>query len=393
MSAGYSKSAFVRRFIAIGLTVLSLVFLFWPAVLGYTDGETRTEYRVLYENRRIYKRSDSYRYEREEALYAYQLGYGEDGGAYLSAKETYADYEYKPSVSLLELRSYYTAFLTLQSIEERNDTYASDSELSELRAENRDQLILFTVALNVLFFGLLLTGVLSILFSLLNKGNGFAITHAVLAFLCAAAVIFIIVSSNRSLREAFHYNESAAASLLIGPDAALFLIPAFALAACIVYRRDRALKGAFPKRGASEAPAPVPVRNPYAPRPVPEIPTPAYGNPDPYAAYVPQPRPVYERPVRVPKAEPKHIYPVPGSAKPAAQPTALFGKTPPSEETPWVCPQCEAQNTPESRFCSLCGSKRPEKMPAEEAPAFCPNCGTALEPGSRFCVFCGTKLF
>jgi len=51
------------------------------------------------------------------------------------------------------------------------------------------------------------------------------------------------------------------------------------------------------------------------------------------------------------------------------------------EETLWKC-TCGAENS--GRFCSQCGSKRAEKIK-------CSGCGKELEEGTRFCPDCGTK--
>ncbi len=54
----------------------------------------------------------------------------------------------------------------------------------------------------------------------------------------------------------------------------------------------------------------------------------------------------------------------------------------------WTCPQCQAQNGG-GKFCSNCGTKRPEA----QAGGFCPNCGHALgSPRPKFCPDCGQKL-
>ncbi len=50
----------------------------------------------------------------------------------------------------------------------------------------------------------------------------------------------------------------------------------------------------------------------------------------------------------------------------------------------WTC-SCGAVNT--GKFCSECGSKKPE-APKKR---FCTNCGSALSEGAKFCPECGTK--
>ena len=56
---------------------------------------------------------------------------------------------------------------------------------------------------------------------------------------------------------------------------------------------------------------------------------------------------------------------------------------------PWTCASCGAQNAPNAKFCSNCGSK---PAPAPAASGFCPNCGAQNAPGAKFCGGCGAKL-
>lgn len=51
----------------------------------------------------------------------------------------------------------------------------------------------------------------------------------------------------------------------------------------------------------------------------------------------------------------------------------------------WTC-TCGAVNT--GKFCSECGSKKPE-APKKK---FCPECGNEVQEGTKFCPECGTKL-
>lgn len=47
------------------------------------------------------------------------------------------------------------------------------------------------------------------------------------------------------------------------------------------------------------------------------------------------------------------------------------------------CPNCQADNLDEHRFCEQCGS------PLELR---CPQCKTSVRPGARFCGACGHRL-
>lgn len=55
-----------------------------------------------------------------------------------------------------------------------------------------------------------------------------------------------------------------------------------------------------------------------------------------------------------------------------------------------VCPECGAEVTPESEFCSGCGARLDQ--PAGEAGRKCPACGSEVKDGSLFCGVCGNRL-
>lgn len=48
-----------------------------------------------------------------------------------------------------------------------------------------------------------------------------------------------------------------------------------------------------------------------------------------------------------------------------------------------LCPSCNAQLPPGSKFCNRCGAKLGQK---------CPNCGAEITADSAFCSECGVKL-
>jgi len=50
------------------------------------------------------------------------------------------------------------------------------------------------------------------------------------------------------------------------------------------------------------------------------------------------------------------------------------------------CPQCNAEMTPEDKFCTECGTKT-------EPISNCPKCNAIIEPGTKFCTECGTNIY
>jgi len=56
-----------------------------------------------------------------------------------------------------------------------------------------------------------------------------------------------------------------------------------------------------------------------------------------------------------------------------------------SSQTIVNCPQCNAELTPEDKFCTECGAKI-------EAITNCPKCSAPIQPGTEFCTECGTNI-
>ena len=50
------------------------------------------------------------------------------------------------------------------------------------------------------------------------------------------------------------------------------------------------------------------------------------------------------------------------------------------------CPHCNAELTPEDKFCTECGTKT-------EPIKNCPKCNAIIEPGTKFCTECGTNIY
>jgi membrane protease subunit (stomatin/prohibitin family) len=49
------------------------------------------------------------------------------------------------------------------------------------------------------------------------------------------------------------------------------------------------------------------------------------------------------------------------------------------------CPECNAPQAANAKFCPECGAKL-------KTSTFCPECGQKLQPGAKFCGECGQKL-
>ena len=60
----------------------------------------------------------------------------------------------------------------------------------------------------------------------------------------------------------------------------------------------------------------------------------------------------------------------------------------------WECPECGAHNTVDARFCSRCGSKKPEDIDIQNVkrPEKCPSCGQPIGAYDKFCKYCGFNM-
>lgn len=56
-----------------------------------------------------------------------------------------------------------------------------------------------------------------------------------------------------------------------------------------------------------------------------------------------------------------------------------------------VCTNCKSDNSVNSAFCSVCGTRLPHTFTSDGANR-CKNCGNVINPGQLFCGSCGTKV-
>lgn len=85
-----------------------------------------------------------------------------------------------------------------------------------------------------------------------------------------------------------------------------------------------------------------------------------------------------------------------GVVEPVQQPTLEETKEVTPEETKIEldegvpCPNCGALIV--NKFCTECGTPRPEKEEVANKDKFCPNCGNKVEENDKFCPNCGNQL-
>ena len=409
-------SKLIRRFIAIILVGLAIVSLFWPSVIA-VGGTMRKDLKAEIDSLEEYVEKN--RYELENRYGSVDL---------FTARQTYRylfEYLYRSgerAKAAGDLDTYETYSVAAGIIREfseklnRNITtdffgtlYRSGKDLGLSFSEIRKlvgQLPYFAdkasemwpaevkaydgaikgikygnIGYNVLFFLVIALAIAAIVLMFMNRSKFWVILFTIFAVLFAgifiALWIFMLVKD-------FH---------MFIPGVSMFALPILAIAACIVYKRDKSYKGIFPKREKKERPvarveAPIqPAYEPYVAPVAAPVFTPA---PEPEPVFTPEPEPVFtpepvkeaieaqpEEPVFVPAEEPAPAEEPTPAEEPAAEEPAVEG---------WPCPNCGLINEADSKFCTGCGTRKPDAAPV------CPNCGAPVREGVRFCTKCGTKL-
>ena len=356
----------IRRFVAVVLTLLSVGALFWPSAIAL-GGTLRVETKE--EIRNIEKELDDYRDDSDEGKYAraaYYLvldtirGYQKttDKDAKKAAKEaenifrSITDINYmSEGVVYSMLSTVYGAIKDLGlSYEEIREVisklpyFASKAqEVWPQDAEPYKGLIdgvrYGAIGWNALFFLMLALAAAAVVMMILNRSKVFSILYAIFAVLLGGAFIALWIFL---LVKGVH---------VMMPGVAAFLLPILAIAACIVYKRDKSYRGVFPKR--QKKPAPVPA-------PAPEVVNPG-------------------REERAFEDEQAFVH----SYRPAAEPAAAYAPV----EAGWLCPVCGERVNETARFCTKCGTPKaapapepaPEPEPEEPTVAFEPEPEPAFE--------------
>ena len=396
----YSGTLLVRRFIAIILTVLSVLTLFWPSMIALF-GTLRTEERLgiaefedELERRKISSGSKKEREAisvqvysdllirldtfRQEAL----LDGDKDAADTLEGiSDAITEYVKNGNSSVNE-----TLFLTLyrsvknlgfsaaelRSILSIMPYYADTAHTLWTKEEREefDSLIPLThlavIVYNVLFFLMIALGAAAVVLMLLNRSKVMTVLYTIFAVLFSgcfiAAGVFLFINN-------FH---------MLIPGLAAFMMPILAIAACIVYKRDKTYNGVFPKRqkpvkAAQPAPAYTPAPK-YVPEPAPKF------DPEPAPKFVPEPAPVFE-------PAPKYV------PEPVEEPMTAPLIAPDDEEpegSALYVPDYDEDPGEKTVVVPRYSEPMPEAKPVQK-PKYCTNCGAPLAGGAHFCTRCGTK--
>lgn len=381
-----TRTRLIRRFVAIALTLLSVGALFWPSAIA-VGGTLRVELRDQIETieekwedvrEGEYYVPDYYDSSKEGSFLANSMNELIVGT--LRSFENPSDPDTTEIVRDLQeiygslfgglvpagirqkfLETLYNAIRDLGiSFNESREIvsglpYFVDKarENGVLEADDDGVFMLIrlcVIGYNVLFFLVIALAAAAIVMMVLNRSKVFSILHAILSVLYGGAFIALWVLALLN------------GSSMLLPGVGAFLLPILAIAACIVYKRDRSYTGAFPKR---------------------------------------------ERKARGEKPEPAHKK----EEKPAERVDPFMKEAnAPAAPNPaadgWLCPVCNGMNDASAKYCTFCGTVRPEPEPEEDEPLFsepepeepepktlrCPSCGAEMELGMRFCTKCGTKL-
>ena len=267
MNTNQTAANLVRRFAAILLVVLAIVCLFWPSIISTVEDE-RDDKEDMYESYLDAQDGADRAKEKKERIRELKKSMDfstADAKAFMNAYYAHTDLQYKPDLSLSELRTMSTASWTITRLGDKYIPNASIDDFSEQEEESFTLIKITTILTNVAFFGMLAAGVGAIVLMVLNKNGAVNFIFLAFAVLGTAAAVFFLIRSNAIAEEYMDKDGSW------GLGVSLFLMPIFALAACILYKRDKSYPGAFPKRtapaygGCSDAPrAERPANNGWA---------------------------------------------------------------------------------------------------------------------------------
>ena len=390
MNTNQTAANLVRRFAAILLVVLAIVCLFWPSIISTVEDE-RDDKEDMYESYLDAQDGADRAKEKKERIRELKKSMDfstADAKAFMNAYYAHTDLQYKPDLSLSELRTMSTASWTITRLGDKYIPNASIDDFSEQEEESFTLIKITTILTNVAFFGMLAAGVGAIVLMVLNKNGAVNFIFLAFAVLGTAAAVFFLIRSNAIAEEYMDKDGSW------GLGVSLFLMPIFALAACILYKRDKSYPGAFPKRtapaygGCSDAPrAERPANNGWADAAPSERPARPANNG--WADAAPSERPA--RPAR-PATNGGWADAMP-SERPArpARPMTNGGWT---DAAPSERPAANDWAEPESAAETQILDERPAEEPqpvAQETVWYCKVCGTQNLPGAKFCPNCGTR--
>ncbi len=403
MKKGYNRTAIlVRRIIAIALMALSLGCLFWPPMIALkseykeklqdnlpSDREAKDNLEEKIDDifESLEKANSEFRYytgselpklsitqskANRDAMRIYRAV--KDGG--LSVFET----RNAVSIAAAYAKKGESFLKQTENVFERemNQSGAYSYYLYDYLEESLDGVksmqekygVYFTaarvasVAVNILFFGMIMSGVLAIVMMLLNQMN-FNPLHTVLAGLCVVAYAAVILVGNSKLPE---MNHSIPDDLLV-PGAGLFLMPILSLAACIVYKSDRTKKSTYQGAGQIDRAA------------------------QPWQSNLRYPEQQAPMRQRMTDEWTCNTCGTKNSADAAFCMNCGGRKPVPQKPTggafeAWTCAHCGTENLADASFYENCGARKPVQQPKA---AFCAYCGKQIQPGKPFCPYCGMK--
>ena len=225
----------IRRFIAIGLTALSILFLFFPAVLVMNREEKQiAKFKEAADLVSQQVNMDELQREKEDLAELF--------------KEVLKTSEFKGLESSSEaLRSFKLIFLAMRNLNisafeartivvESLRLYEKAAKANPNDSEFRDVPIgifpAVRIIVDVLFFGAIVLALASMVMMFFNRSRVFGVLYVILIFLLTGIMAIVPIS--------FMTNSSSVSPIL--PGLSLFLLPIFSLAAVIVYKRNKVKK-------------------------------------------------------------------------------------------------------------------------------------------------------
>lgn len=333
-----NKTATIRLIIAIGLTLLTILFMFWPATASVEWSE-RTGYMWSQENWKQQKKD----FSREQYCeYLMDAGFSKaDAKDAYHVLLNYRNSASKPDRSFWDLRTSLTSQIQSLHLQSKYGNEYFGINYHYYDGTRIGVMYGFGIGFNILFWGMLILGVGAIVLYIFNKTRAVGILFAVFAF-CTSMTVMAFLIVQKSMKDD-----------ITVPNVSMFLMPLFAIGSCIVYQRT--------KRFENKA-------------------KPSYetGNPQPINQ-------TWKDPVKTPFID-LSVWVCPACGKNNLTESNFCANCGTKKPDPgWICPACGKNNLAESNFCANCGTQKPE-------PEWtCPACGNKNLSESNFCTNCGTQ--
>lgn len=225
----------IRRFIAIGLTALTILFLFFPAVLVMNQADKQiADFKEAADHVSQQISAEELSKEKDQLsdLFKEVLKSSEFSGLESSQEVLKSFKLIFLAMRNLNISAFEARTIVVESMRLYEKAAKANPNDSEFSGVPTGLFPAVRIIVNVLFFGTIVLALASMVMMFFNRSRVFGILHVILIFLLTGIMAIVPIS--------FMTNSSAVSPVL--PGLSLFLLPIFSLAAVIVYKRNKVKK-------------------------------------------------------------------------------------------------------------------------------------------------------